>query len=1201
MLTYTGFKSKYPKYFEIIEILGDFYFQKDNTSKIHLSIDSEDLDILFEHIKGNQSGEKYLRDCCLELLGETYRVNNVFKNLILLFEQWESENNQDFPPQLPFIALFIIAASKMGEDADEIDWRAYYTQLYKYMSPLENITETKLQNNFRETFGVKTTDDERSELFVKLSNWISDHNEFGENTFYTNDPSNHRGWILNQCLLNTKDQNILPIFFQDRGFEHGNPYYSENQLFKAFKKYLSNELKARSFSKALRLNILNEELDESYKKRISETIKDIFNHWDGEILTRDGYKTTELLYIVEKNAAEGNNLQFKIYLNDRNKEYFKEFDEKIIAINSHKEEIILKEDIFNESIFYLEDNVELSFEDSVYKLKDSDLQVKLVSYEKEIRVFKYDEFITQEYVEIGKNESLTTTDQYVVILPNHLQKETVDWLLDNPNFNLEEKSINQFSNFSVIEDLRLINTFDFKITQPFLEVFMPTSTKSEKIELVGGLKLESKVYLSRELPNIYIPQSYCDNPDLILQINGKQIDHRGGMIKPDEYVTDSDTTKYEITVNQDDIKIVFTVFFDETDLTSHLAGKIGYDFNFSAGEVVWNDISPQILNYENLKSGHLCGGHLNIPNHYVEALKKINTYNFKKNCRKIVLLGHRSNSVESFDININSFKWIKEFSDYFSEYRITEPNNRQENELIRFTNYSNFNLAFEYFIKESTLTDLAWVICVYDDKIEVIQYSNKKPKTGFEDTNENWADWLQYIDNEKSNKDFQYINKTSTLQEEFDFDLLEEYITISKKLIQNSESSLSINNTNVENTSDINKETKNVIKNVKEFRELPGERLLRYISNVGFGTVSSLREAIIHIAESDILTNLDLISFFQENELRLTNRIIENLSYLLHIEADFSNNRWSVAKPSINLLPGLENRAIITGSRNDFLLNKLYQHIGKTDSYSVSLIDNSHFFNQIEYLTSSDSSLGSVRITSENLDRFRNYELFSPTTFMISEYYSVEDLEPLRKELGIEKINLNTGYSYIGITPTLDELIEISPQKSVKRYQNPEPFVKFSIKNNQDGKSWINEIYSESFGPSMEEDKFYRVKEFQSNKFYIKKNNKTHLVSREVAHYSQLKHSNQSLVFYKRQLPGNVLIIPSYIKLPSLYHKALGFCTGTNPKTLYVINRATGKSTPKLDLYYNIPEDLIRTLFESKLKAKIQIIDDYQEIVDLLG
>ena len=56
------------------------------------------------------------------------------------------------------------------------------------------------------------------------------------------------------------------------------------------------------------------------------------------------------------------------------------------------------------------------------------------------------------------------------------------------------------------------------------------------------------------------------------------------------------------------------------------------------------------------------------------------------------------------------------------------------------------------------------------------------------------------------------------------------------------------------------------------------------MSNVGSGTISSLRDAIVYIANSEPLKDLGLKEELEKNKKRFTDRVIENFSYLLHIE-----------------------------------------------------------------------------------------------------------------------------------------------------------------------------------------------------------------------------------------------------------------------------------------------------------------------------
>ena len=240
LLEYQNFKDEHKEYFHLVNLLGSFYFPDNNNSAIYLSIDSDQLDKIFHDIKGQYSGEEYLRTACMKLItGTKLKKQNLFNNLIFIHKQWEDSNSKDFPPHLPFVALFILAATKMGENSETIDWRAYYKQLHKLMDFPEEVTKQNIEKSFTKAFGSISTHETREEMFQKLSNWIELNHPNNKNTFKIGtDLSKHRDWILGQCLFNTKDRNSLPDFFKDRGFEVGNKDYSEKQLFKSFQRYL---------------------------------------------------------------------------------------------------------------------------------------------------------------------------------------------------------------------------------------------------------------------------------------------------------------------------------------------------------------------------------------------------------------------------------------------------------------------------------------------------------------------------------------------------------------------------------------------------------------------------------------------------------------------------------------------------------------------------------------------------------------------------------------------------------------------------------------------------------------------------------------------------------------------------------------------------------------------------------------------------
>ena len=183
------------------------------------------------------------------------------------------------------------------------------------------------------------------------------------------------------------------------------------------------------------------------------------------------------------------------------------------------------------------------------------------------------------------------------------------------------------------------------------------------------------------------------------------------------------------------------------------------------------------------------------------------------------------------------------------------------------------------------------------------------------------------------------------------------------------------------------------------------------MSNVGSGTISSLRDAIVYIANSEPLKDLGLKEELEKNKKRFTDRVIENFSYLLHIEIS-SKNKWCIAKPSINILPGLQNRAIIVGSRNDYLLDRLFKNIQASDTYSVSCIDNSKLFQHIKLLKSASGSSESINISLDDNSKYHTYEVFSPTTIMVSDFENIMDLKDLCRDLEVKSVNLTFIFLY---------------------------------------------------------------------------------------------------------------------------------------------------------------------------------------------
>lgn len=98
-----------------------------------------------------------------------------------------------------------------------------------------------------------------------------------------------------------------------------------------------------------------------------------------------------------------------------------------------------------------------------------------------------------------------------------------------------------------------------------------------------------------------------------------------------------------------------------------------------------------------------------------------------------------------------------------------------------------------------------------------------------------------------------------------------------------------------------------------------GDELLRWTSEVGNGTWDSLKLAIGQLATKHSF-KMKAWSF------------ASMLSHLGHLDIDWNQNRWSIAKPTLNLIPGLGLCMLLTGSR-PFHFEKLFEDA--TDDLSV--------------------------------------------------------------------------------------------------------------------------------------------------------------------------------------------------------------------------------------------------------------------------
>ena len=255
--------------------------------------------------------------------------------------------------------------------------------------------------------------------------------------------------------------------------------------------------------------------------------------------------------------------------------------------------------------------------------------------------------------------------------------------------------------------------------------------------------------------------------------------------------------------------------------------------------------------------------------------------------------------------------------------------------------------------------------------------------------------------------------------------------------------------------------------NISNISQHPGERLLRWISIKGEGSMSEFKSAVSHIS-----SELQLENWIEEQYFSYE-RILGIFINLLHIERE--KNKWNIAKSSLNVLPGINNKAVLTGSRNEVLIESLLKNsLEKDESYNIYLIE-----------SGLKKALESREINVRSLSDF--YGIFTPYTMLFTDYDDISDLQTLSSQLDIA-LNEISPIEYVNSLPTLDEYILMHDTAPIAKYHVREKFTKFF--NSTSFISYNREInFDELDGNNKVENCLYRYEVHGSqHKYYIYKN-----------------------------------------------------------------------------------------------------------------
>ena len=737
---------EYNDYFKALDALGKHYFK--GNSLIYLTIDEEELDDIFYEIRGEKEGIEYLVDACKSLLSS--ERGRPFENIKTIEESWSLLEEKSYPPQLCFVALFIIAATKMGDDPEERHPNVYYGHLENLLQTGENT-----DSYFRRDFGFE------GGLLNKLSLWINEVFGKERNTFVNDslnsDREDHRAWVINQTLMNKKDVYQFGTFFKFIGLEPGDTV-DDNFLFEKLKDYLSVEdYRSRKFSKALRRNIT---LDE-FKERISDTVSSTFQSWDGYEKTNIDEFRVEFIHLLSFDNQNQRILDLKGTMNlDRfNTEISDEF-----YLDSKTETLHVTKNLFTGQ--YETNTVNnIYFGNFNWKLNsdDSDLRIRVTTYDKQIMLFTYiknDIFIGSTWREHENNQVIDENEIYMVVCTHELIEDVNSYLIENSE-NPDSVEYLKFAVENSDQQVYVFRDIKFKVNRqtsignPYLDIFSVQSQRRNRMTLQGGLELERQVYLNSGLPSIKIPEEYLEDNKLSVDLDGREavfkFDDQNLLLTPSDYLQyfDEETTTFTITYNFEnrylDI-LEFSSRFDYGLINNPNAGTFGYEvLSDTLGNLEIKDVvAKEIDALDGRSVDYVSGGELNTtyPNLKDDLISEV-TYEQTDN--KVTLIGRNSNIVKIFTNEPVNINWIEEFKKAKTLFIYdTSKNNLFETEIEQV----DF-MPFLILKKLVEIPHLTWV-ATFGIRTSIENYSNKTPK-GFESKEErdstNEIVWAKEIHN----------------------------------------------------------------------------------------------------------------------------------------------------------------------------------------------------------------------------------------------------------------------------------------------------------------------------------------------------------------------------------------------------------------------------------------------------------------------
>lgn len=748
---------EYKNYFELLEQLGDYFFNLDSIdSSIYLTIDEDELSKILG-LNKEKAIQHLVQSCQLVLFSNS----QLYKNIVEIEKKWRTAGCPGYPPQLCFVVLFVIAATRMGSKTEIADFRDYYKQLYILLNNTEKGYSQRFGEQFVDAFVTKY-------LFKNLSDWISEICGSDKNTFHPSKPGAiriHQSWILNQALLNRKDLNLLNSFFKYLNYQP-NDEISSSFMFAKLKDFLITEnnsssiIKARSFSVGFRKSIANNDFSE----RIEETLVNKFSNWDGNEVDSEGEQVIDFIHRVSFDEENLTILEIKGLLKIQDFGFLNSDQIKLKEKNNLSEINVNHNQLLN--VYQTEELNEIFFEKCSWEIVGLSNEKKLVvnTSSKKIMVFKYiysDVFVNESWEEIKKTENIDDRETYTIICLEDIYEKVHEYLSENSNFtfmqepkkykvNNSNKSVYVFKEINFYPE-RNNNNYDNE-----LSIFFGRQENMIRLRLIDGLEIERYVYLSNELPSLVIPENYIQNSEVSINVNNRELKieffEPPYVLTPSlyqEYLQESNVVNFDYNYrNQylDKVKFLIKDHWDEVNTPN--IKTLGYELeNKSSGKFNFKNLIPKEI-MSSSDTAYLSGGQLNLLFNINED--DIIILNYHSSDSEIILIGRNTNILNHQTRESNEIDWIKQLDKATTIFFFNTSSGDIENSVIE--KQLTFK-PFTYIEKILKNKNFTWQI-VFGEKDKLLQIGKKLPK-GFESSlvedflnEEVWARTLLRINEE---------------------------------------------------------------------------------------------------------------------------------------------------------------------------------------------------------------------------------------------------------------------------------------------------------------------------------------------------------------------------------------------------------------------------------------------------------------------